>query len=70
MKQIKGVVSDASASLPTSSKLSKAIESQNPNTVAQLLEDGVDPNDLIMVVHSNVLTLMFRLILKLRFRTP
>lgn len=48
LKQIKGIVSDASASLPTSNKLSTAIVSQNPDIVAQLLEDGVDPNDSIV----------------------
>ncbi|KHN81985.1 hypothetical protein Tcan_07547 [Toxocara canis] len=47
LKQIKGVVSETSDSLPTSSTLSSAIVSQNPDTVAQLLEDGVDPNDSI-----------------------
>uniref|UniRef100_A0A0M3IMR2 ANK_REP_REGION domain-containing protein n=1 Tax=Ascaris lumbricoides TaxID=6252 RepID=A0A0M3IMR2_ASCLU len=48
LKQIKGIVSESSVSLPTSSTLSTAIVCQNPDTVAQLLEDGVDPNDSII----------------------
>ncbi|VDK75943.1 unnamed protein product [Onchocerca ochengi] len=47
LKQIKGISSEASDSLPTSSTLSSAILYQKPNTVAQLLEDGVDLNDSI-----------------------
>uniref|UniRef100_A0A0N5B025 Beta_helix domain-containing protein n=1 Tax=Syphacia muris TaxID=451379 RepID=A0A0N5B025_9BILA len=48
LKQIKGIASTGSSSLPTSSKLSKAIETQKPDTVAQLLEEGVDPNDIVI----------------------
>uniref|UniRef100_A0A0R3RZZ0 ANK_REP_REGION domain-containing protein n=1 Tax=Elaeophora elaphi TaxID=1147741 RepID=A0A0R3RZZ0_9BILA len=47
LKQIKGISSEASDSLPTSSTLSSAILYEKPDTVAQLLEDGVDLNDSI-----------------------
>ncbi|VDK79058.1 unnamed protein product [Litomosoides sigmodontis] len=49
LKQIKGISSDTSDSLPTSSTLSSAILYEKPDTVAQLLEDGVDLNDSIKV---------------------
>lgn len=49
LKQIKGISSEASDSLPTSSTLSSAILYEKPDTVAQLLEDGVDLNDSIKV---------------------
>lgn len=52
LKQIKGVVSDISDSLPTSSTLISAIVSQDPDAVAQLLENGVDPNDSIGVSYA------------------
>ncbi|MFH4974703.1 hypothetical protein AB6A40_001412 [Gnathostoma spinigerum] len=45
LKQIKGVNSECSEALPTSSTLGNAIIDENPHTVAKLLEDGVDPND-------------------------
>uniref|UniRef100_A0A915Q2W3 Uncharacterized protein n=1 Tax=Setaria digitata TaxID=48799 RepID=A0A915Q2W3_9BILA len=47
LKQIKGISSETSDSLPTSSTLSSAILYEKPDTVAQLLEDGVDLNDSI-----------------------
>ncbi|KAM3717611.1 tRNA nuclease CdiA [Dirofilaria immitis] len=47
LKQIKGISSEASDSLPTSSTLSSAILYEKPDTVAQLLEDGVDLNDSV-----------------------
>ncbi|VDK29808.1 unnamed protein product [Gongylonema pulchrum] len=50
LKQIKGVSSGASDSLPTSRTLSSAILCEKPDTVAQLLESGVDLNDLIKVL--------------------
>ncbi|VDM18387.1 unnamed protein product [Wuchereria bancrofti] len=49
LKQIKGISSETSDSLPTSSTLSSAILFEKPDTVAQLLEDGVDLNDSIKV---------------------
>ncbi|KAL3984582.1 hypothetical protein ACH3XW_35115 [Acanthocheilonema viteae] len=49
LKQIKGISSEASDSLPTSSILSSAILYEKPDTVAQLLEDGVDLNDSIKI---------------------
>lgn len=47
LKQIKGITSKASNSLPTSSTLGFAILYEKPEAVAQLLEDGVDVNDSI-----------------------
>ena len=62
LKQIKGISSEGPPSLPTSSKLSKAIESQKPDTVAQLLEGGVDPTDVVTVYSPLLLSrLLFKM---------
>ncbi|EJD73580.1 hypothetical protein LOAG_19002, partial [Loa loa] len=53
LKQIKGISSDASDLLPTSSTLSSAILYEKPDTVAQLLEDGVDLNDSVKVNNTD-----------------
>ncbi|VDN02877.1 unnamed protein product [Thelazia callipaeda] len=47
LKHIKGISSEVSDSLPTSSTLSSAILCEKPEAVAQLLENGVDVNDSI-----------------------